>query len=57
MVILGVIVIAAFVTGLLLRKIMFGYAAVLLLIIFHGIRYNKMMAYVEQNAFDGKGNE
>lgn len=56
MVFLGVIVIATFVTGFVINVSLLEYIAILLLIIFHGVRYNRMMAYVEQNSYDGTGN-
>ncbi len=55
MVFMGLIVIAVFLAGFILRKSLIGYLAILLLIIFHGVRNNRMMAYVEKNAYDGSG--
>lgn len=55
MVFMGIIVVAVFLAGILLRESLIGYLAILLLVIFHGVRNNRMMAYVEKNAYDGSG--
>ncbi len=44
-----------FLAGLMLKNQWMISGAVLLLLIFHGVRNNAMMAYAEQNAFDGRG--
>ncbi|SHK30307.1 DNA-binding transcriptional regulator, XRE-family HTH domain [Hathewaya proteolytica DSM 3090] len=51
MVFLGVIVVTVFVTGLVLRESLMVYASMVLLICFHGYRYNAMMTYVEKKAY------
>ena len=57
MVFLGLIVIAVFSVGFVLKNSLIGYIAVLLLVVFHGVRNNKMMTYVEKRAFNGTGIE
>lgn len=56
MVSMGIVIIAVLVAGIVLHDSLFTGCSVLLLAIFHGIRNNRMMAYVERNAYDGKGN-
>lgn len=52
----GVCILAVFTACLILKKDYLGFAAAaLMLIVGHGWRNNAMMAYVEQNAFDGSG--
>ncbi len=53
---LGLCIIGVFVAGIVLKELLLGYVAIVLLIIGHGWRNNTMMAYVEKNAFYGTGN-
>lgn len=57
MVFLAVVVLAVFVIGLVLRESLMVYAAMVMLICFHGYRYNAMMIYVEKNAYNCLGNK
>ncbi|WP_310602016.1 helix-turn-helix domain-containing protein [Anaerosporobacter sp.] len=52
----GLLVIGILVAGLVVKNSLLGYISIVLLLIFHAIRNNRMMAYVEQNAYDGTGN-
>lgn len=52
MVFMGIIIIAVFVTGLLTDHPVLLAIAPVLFLIAHGIRYNSMMAYVEENVYD-----
>lgn len=49
----GLGVIAVFVAGVILKSPLLMAAAMVLLVLGHAWRNNAMMAYVEQNAFDG----
>lgn len=55
MVFIGICIIGVFVTGIILRNSLIGYAAILMLVLAHGWRNNAMMTYVERNAYDGTG--
>ena len=55
MVIMGVIVIAVFAAGFVIKNSLVGYIAVLLAVVFHGYRNNAMMSYAEARAYDGGG--
>lgn len=55
MVFVGICVLAVFVAGILMSSTIVGYLAFVLLIIAHCWRTNTMMAYVENNAYDGSG--
>lgn len=55
MIFVGVCIVGVFVAGLVLRNALVGYLAILMLVLAHGWRNNTMMAYVERNAYDGKG--
>lgn len=55
MVFLGLCIVAVFITGILLREPLIGYLSILMLVFAHGWRNNAMMAFVEQNAYDGTG--
>lgn len=55
MVIMGVIVIAVFAAGFVMKNSLVGYLAVLLAVVFHGYRHNAMMSYAEARAYDGGG--
>lgn len=54
---IGICIIGVFVTGIILRNSLIGYAAILMLVLAHGWRNNAMMAYVERNAYDGTGKQ
>ena len=56
MVFLGICILGVAATGCFLKNAWIGYGAFLLLIIAHCWRNNAMMTYVENNAYDGKGN-
>ncbi len=51
---MGVIIIAVFVTGMVMQEAIVSYMAVLLLLLAHDWRNNTMMAYVENNAYGGR---
>ena len=53
MVIMGVVVIAVFAAGFVMKSSLVGYIAVLLAMVFHGYRHNAMMSYAEARAYDG----
>ena len=53
----GVCIIGVFIAGVILSKPLLVSSAVLLLVLGHAWRNNAMMAYVEQNAFDGSGRQ
>lgn len=55
MVFLGICIIGVLLTGLFLKEYWMGYASMLMLIVGHCWRNNTMMAYVENNAYDGAG--
>lgn len=55
MVIMGVIVIAVFAAGFVMKSSLVGYFAVLLAVVFHGYSHNAMMSYTEARAYDGGG--
>ena len=57
MVIIGLIIIGVFVTGAIMKNVLIGYVAILMLVMAHGWRNNTMMTYVEKNAFDGTKKE
>ena len=57
MVIIGLIIIGVFVTGAIMKNVLIGYVAILMLVMAHGWRNNTMMTYVEKNAFDGTKDE
>lgn len=48
---IGLVIIAVYVTGFILRDSFIGLVAVLLLVLAHGWRNNTMMAYVEGHVF------
>ncbi len=52
---LGLCILAVFLTGLLLYKVVVIYVSFVLLLLVHIWRNNTMMTYVENNAFDGSG--
>lgn len=56
MVFIGVCIAAVFVTGFLIKKPIMVSITPLLLALAHAWRNNAMMAYVENNAYDGTGN-
>lgn len=56
MVFLGLCILAVLTAGLLMKSAAVSYCAVILLIAAHCWRHNTMMAYVENNAYDGSGN-
>jgi len=53
MIIIGIIIIGVFVVGAIMRNVLIGYVAILMLVMAHGWRNNTMMTYAEKNAFDG----
>ena len=53
----AICVIALLAAGIILSSKVLLLASMFVLLIGHILRYNTMMAYVEQNAFDGTGNE
>ena len=57
MVIIGLIIVGVFVTGAIMKNVLVGYVAILMLVTAYGWINSTMMAYVEKNAFDGTQNE
>lgn len=55
MVFIGICITLVFVAGVILREALLAYVAVLMLVFGHIWRNNTMMAYVENNAYDGSG--
>lgn len=55
MVLIGVCIIGIMLTGILCKQDLLITIAVLLIPVAHIWRYNIMMAYVERNAYDGRG--
>lgn len=55
MVLMGVVLLAVFVAAVVLREYWLGFAGMILLLVFHGVRNNAMMTYVEAHAYDGTG--
>lgn len=55
MVFIGICITLVFVAGVILREDLLAYVAVLMLVFGHIWRNNTMMAYVENNAYDGSG--
>lgn len=51
----GLCIIGGFVAGIVLDELLAGYGAMLMLVVGHCWRNNTMMAYVENNAYDGTG--
>ncbi len=51
MVFIGICIVGIFVAGLIMNSPFIGYASFLMLILAHGWRHNKMMTYVEKNAY------
>lgn len=56
MVFIGLCILAVLTAGLLMKSAAVSYCAMILLIAAHCWRHNTMMAYVENNAYDGSGN-
>jgi transcriptional regulator with XRE-family HTH domain len=52
--VLGLIEIAVIITGVVLRNGLILCLSIILLLVFHCVRNNRMMSYVERNAYDGK---
>jgi DNA-binding protein len=57
MIFIGVCIIGVFAAGIVMRNSLICYLAVIMLIFAHGWRNNAMMAYVENNAYDGHDNK
>lgn len=55
MICMGAVIIAVFIIGSILKKSLICCLAILLVVIFHGVRNNLMMAYVEKHMYDGSG--
>lgn len=55
LVFIGLILIAVFAVGFILKSGLLEYLAVVLLVISYCVLNNLMMAYVERNAYDGSG--
>lgn len=55
MIFIGACIVGTFVTSIILKNYLVGYAAFLMLAVAHAWRNNAMMAFVENNAYDGKG--
>ncbi len=55
MILCGVIVVSLFIAGLIMKRDVIVSVSVILPVVFYGAINNSMMAYVEKNAFDGKG--
>ena len=55
MVFIGICIVGVFVVGAMMRNLLIGYVAILMLVLAHGWRNNTMMTYVEKHAFDGTG--
>lgn len=55
MVFTGLCILAVLTAGLLMKSAAVSYCAMILLIAAHCWRHNTMMAYVENNAYDGSG--
>lgn len=53
----GLAIIAAAVFAVTEKDPVLGYAAAVMLVAGHGVRNNKMMAYAESRAYDGRGSE
>ncbi|MGN0401666.1 MAG: helix-turn-helix domain-containing protein [Acetatifactor sp.] len=53
MIFIAICIIGTFAVGMILQNSLVGYAAVLMLVLAHGWRNNTMMAYIENNAYDG----
>ncbi len=53
----GICIIGVFIAGVVLRKPLLVSGSTILLVVGHAWRNNTMMAYVEQNAFDGSGGQ
>ena len=53
----GICILGVSIAGVILSKPLLVSSAVLLLVLGHAWRNNAMMAYVEQNAFDGSGRQ
>lgn len=51
----GLCIIGVFAAGIVLSEYWLGYLAVIMLLLGHCRRYNTMMAYIENNAYDGTG--
>ncbi|MGN0367616.1 MAG: helix-turn-helix domain-containing protein [Wujia sp.] len=57
MIFMGICIVGVLVAGIIMRNAWIGYVAMLMFVFAHGWRYNTMMAYVENNAYDGSGKE
>ncbi len=55
MFIFGIFILAVTVTGIVLKKYMICYLALIILVSAHCWRNNSMMSYIEKKAFDGTG--
>jgi transcriptional regulator with XRE-family HTH domain len=56
MVFIGICIIAVLIAGIMAKNIILVSITPMLILVAHAWRNNVMMAYVERNAFDGKGN-
>jgi transcriptional regulator with XRE-family HTH domain len=57
MVMLAVIIVAMLVAGVIMKNSVVIAIAVVLFPVFHAIRYNSMMIYVERSVYDASGNQ
>lgn len=57
MVMLAVIIVAMLVAGVIMKNSVIIAIAVVLFPVFHVIRYNSMMIYVERSVYDASGNQ
>lgn len=55
LILIGIVVLAAYLMGIMMRNVFVICLANICLIIAHGWRNNTMMSYVEDRAFDGTG--
>lgn len=51
----GICIVGVLMAGFILNKYWMGYVSFIFLVVGHGWRNNTMMAYVENNAYDGSG--
>lgn len=57
MIIIGIAIVAVFVTGFMLRESLLGYISILGLVIAHGWRHNAMMTYAENHVYKQTGDK
>ena len=57
MILIGIGIAGVLLVGIILKNVWFIGAGFILLLLAYAWRNNTMMAYVEDNAFDGRGNQ